>query len=195
MPSPEDFPPWVNFLMNVLCAVACVVFLFTFGFLRRKPRTKFPVRWKATLGIYQSPVEYELALESQDVRVDHRAHHLLMQIVCSKERVEICLTSATREELGLTVFSSIEEFRAAILSRGGKFCPAEVGPALRLVYKNQPVERLCLAMEAVSDSIGGLSVFRVVRDGDVLELKGYDGGYDGHLLSFCGPHDEIVFAI
>ena len=55
-------------------------------------------------------------------------------------------------------------------------CPAEVGLQLRLQYPNQPKgEWIMVAMDAVSDSLGALCVFRVEHDSDDRWLATYDG--------------------
>ena len=54
---------------------------------------------------------------------------------------------------------------ACALELGLELCPAEVGPVLRLAYKDQPLSRwLIIAMNVITVSVGGLSVFRVEHD-------------------------------
>jgi hypothetical protein len=61
--------------------------------------------------------------------------------------------------------------------RGFELCPPEVGPQLRLQYKDQPSgEWLAIAMEAISISDGDLNVFHVEHDGDGLWLCSFYGG-------------------
>ena len=76
---------------------------------------------------------------------------------------------------------------------GLKLCPAEVGPQLRLQYKDQPMgEWLRVAMKAISDSDGNPSVFRVVRFDDGLWLVTHNGWPDdewvpGYRFLFLRP--------
>ena len=60
---------------------------------------------------------------------------------------------------------------------GLQICPAEVGPALRLAYPDQPKgEWVLVGMEPIAGAGGGLRVFGVGRGGGGLWL---DAGWDG----------------
>ncbi|KKQ96707.1 MAG: hypothetical protein UT22_C0025G0001, partial [Parcubacteria group bacterium GW2011_GWC2_39_11] len=66
---------------------------------------------------------------------------------------------------------------------GLDLCPAEVGPQLRLQYKDQPEEEhLIVAMNPIADSDGALELFLVERDDSGLWLDSYydDPGYIWH---------------
>jgi hypothetical protein len=79
---------------------------------------------------------------------------------------------------------------ACALELGLELCPAEVGPVLRLAYKDQPLSGwLIIAMNVITVSVGGLSVFRVEHDDRGLWLS---AGY-GHPESFCGSDKHFVF--
>ena len=61
--------------------------------------------------------------------------------------------------------------RAAIYKRANELgldlCPNEVGPQLRLQYKDQPKgERLLIAMEPIAASVGHIEVFCISRHDD-----------------------------
>ena len=72
-----------------------------------------------------------------------------------------------------------------------QLCPAEVGPQLRLHYKDQPKgEWLRIAMEAITGSDGDLKLFYVEHDDDDMWLRGHNGHdvYDwdgGDRFIFC----------
>ena len=73
-----------------------------------------------------------------------------------------------------------------------QLCPAEVGPQLRLHYKDQPKgEWLRIAMEAITGSDGDLTLFGVERDGGVLWLFGDNGRDDRE----CGGGLRFVFCL
>ena len=73
---------------------------------------------------------------------------------------------------------------------GLELCPAEVGPQLRLQYKDQPNgEWILIAMEPITDSDGDLLVFRVKCLVSELWLNSYDGNPD----AFWNPDSQWVF--
>ena len=58
-------------------------------------------------------------------------------------------------------------------------CPAEIGPQLRLDYRDQPVgEALDIAMEPVATYSGALTILALVNFGSGLALIGGDGRSD-----------------
>lgn len=64
-----------------------------------------------------------------------------------------------------------EEIYAKAEERGLTLCPAEVAPALRLEYKDQPIgEWLWIGMKQIRD--GNPRVFHLARHGDGLWLDG-----------------------
>jgi hypothetical protein len=79
-------------------------------------------------------------------------------------------------ELGASVEVSLHDIYARALSLGFELCPAEVGPALRLQYLDQPPgEFLQIAMNPVARYTGELIRFRVAKAGFGLLLLGSDG--------------------
>ncbi|MBI2475510.1 hypothetical protein HYV69_03745 [Candidatus Uhrbacteria bacterium] len=165
-------------------------------FLRKEnpwASSKFRVIRTVTLGLHETPEAYEKALESAGFKISDWARNLLKKITCSKKEVEVNLTSATIAELGLPNGGTTKEVYSAILAQGGQLCPAEVGPALRLFYKDQTKgEWFQIAMEAISDSRGALNVFDIDHDKDGLwldtfeDLPGDRWGFD-HRFVFVVP--------
>jgi hypothetical protein len=59
---------------------------------------------------------------------------------------------------------------------GLELCPAEVGPQLRLHYRNQPVgEALNIAMEPIATYSGDPTILALVNFGSGLALIGVNG--------------------
>jgi len=159
------------------------------GTVPQPPRT-FGV-WKTiTLGLHKSPNAYKLALKKKKFPIGEREGQILQKITCSKTKTKIRLASATVGELGLTKGGDWTQIHEAIRACGGQFCPAEVGPALRLDYTDQPMnEWRLIAMESISDSDDDLNVFNVERHGDGLWLNGSSGHPDHR----WGPDVRVVF--
>lgn len=73
-----------------------------------------------------------------------------------------------------------------------ELCPPEVGPQLRLQYRDQPNgEWVLIGMEPIADSGGDLDVFSVERDDSELWLDS-DWGYPD---DFWDADDRWVFRL
>ena len=82
-------------------------------------------------------------------------------------------------ELGATVRASLHDIYVRAASLGFELCPAEVGPALRLDYLDQPLgEFLHIAMKPVARYTGELVKFVVGGGGLGLLLVGGNGDPD-----------------
>src|SRR5262249_46574268 len=89
--------------------------------------------------------------------------------------VELAIVSVA--ELGLDAeASSYSEVYARAKRIGLELCPAEVGPRLRLDYRDQPLgEALDIAMEPVATYGGDPTILALVNFGSALALIGSDG--------------------
>src|SRR5262245_13866204 len=110
------------------------------------------------------------------------------------------LTSRNDIELGASVEASPRDIYARAASLGFSLCPAEVGPALRLNYLDQPLgEFLHIAMKPVARYSGELIDFTVGNGGAGLMLVGGNGHPDVTLpgatrFVFVRPRFETVAA-
>jgi len=169
--------------------------ILAFGrFVRMEnPWPKLVVRWTVTLGAYKTPKDYLRAIRSsRRFKVSDVAVEMLRRVKCSKKKVKINLTLASVAEIGLPEGGTTDELHAAILAQGGKLCPAEVGPAFRLLLKNQPnTEWWWLAMETIPDARDSPRVFLVTNDCNEQALRGGRGrpGF------FWRPDRMIVFVV
>lgn len=94
----------------------------------------------------------------------------------SSEEVEVELVVVSVAELGFKDGATRKKIYQRAQEFGLDLCPNEVGPQLRLQYKDQPKgEWLLIAMEPIADSDGYLKVFRVAHDDDELWLHGIYG--------------------
>lgn len=111
--------------------------------------------------------------------------------MASDTESEVELVVRSVEELGFKDGATREQIYNRAKEIGLDLCPAEVGPQLRLQYKDQPKgEWLLIAMEPITDSHGGLRVFRVERHGDG---KQWLYGYDGDPVNFWLGRNRWVF--
>ena len=137
------------------------------AFLRGELVTKMAERsfaiWKTiTLGIHKSPGEYRKALKANGYRIGDYANQILNQVKVGGTEVQINLVLTTVAELGFKNGATRQQIYDRAKELGLELCPAEVGPALRLVYQDQPYEEwLRIAMEPISVSDGYLEVFGV----------------------------------
>ena len=104
--------------------------------------------------------------------------------VVSGHEMEVELIKVTVEELGFVGEVSLENIYARAFDRGLILCPPEVGPQLRLQYKDQPEDDwVIIAMEPIIDSHGVPCIFCMgldVQDG--VALLGADRGNPEHTL-------------
>ena len=106
------------------------------------------------------------------------ANDMLGQSVftAATEETEVDLVVVSVAELGFKGGAYTRDIYKRAQEFGLELCPSEVGPQLRLQYKDQPMEEwLLIGMEPITDSDGILGVFYVERDGHDLWLGGYDG--------------------
>ncbi len=135
----------------------------------------FPA-WKTIkLGIHKSADEYRKAIKANGFKIGDWANDILGKsaFTVSSDEIEVELVRMTVAELGFKSGATRKNIYERALELGLKLCPNEVGPALRLQYKDQPMnEWLLIAMEPITDSDGGLSVFEAERRSGGLWLYG-----------------------
>jgi hypothetical protein len=96
------------------------------------------------------------------------------------EETEVDLVIVSVSELGFKDGATRKDIYARALELGLQLCPNEVGPQLRLQYKDQPNgEWLLIGMEPITDSRSYPRVFGVLRhDGGMQFLDGSHGDLD-----------------
>ena len=90
------------------------------------------------------------------------------------KKIKIDLAIKSVDELGFKDGATRQRIYGRANELGLDLCPAEVGPQLRLQYKDQPEEEhLIVAMNPIADSGGALLLFRVERYASGLWLSSY----------------------
>ena len=123
--------------------------------------------WKTiTLGLQKSAEDYKKSLESNGFQISGYACQILKKILVSQTEIMLDLVILTVAELGFKRGTTFQQICSRAKELGLELCPAEVGPALRLAYSDQPCgEWLRITMEPIPDSGGRSDVFSVDRDG------------------------------
>lgn len=121
--------------------------------------------WKTIkIGTGISGKDFCSELGKKGFQISDRVRDMLGQnaftVATAEEDVDLVQLSLRR--LGFKEGACYEAICARAIERGLELCPMEVGLQLRLQYSDQPRgEWLSIAMVALSDSDGGLNVFRV----------------------------------
>jgi hypothetical protein len=131
-----------------------------------------------TLGTYKGVDAYRDAMDSAGIRMRDSANEILGRSTFPyarvKTEVELALVSAS--ELGVETESSLSDVYKRAKQVGLELCPPEVGPQLRLHYRNQPLgEALNIAMEPIAASGGDPTILALVNFGSGLALMGVNG--------------------
>ena len=160
----------------------------------RPSATKSFPTWKTvTLGGHKNVKAFLVALESADFHVGDWAKDVMSKpaFTLAKKKAKVNLVRVTVKELGFVKGATLKEIYASASERGLKLCPPEVGPTLRLEYKDQPNgEWLTVAMDPITDSDGTPFLFGVDHGSDERWLNTF-----WIFPEFVWyPEDEFVFA-
>jgi len=157
-------------------------------------KTSFNV-WKTIkLGTHKNADEFRKALKKDGFKIGDWGNDILGKpaFTVSSAEEEIQLANVSVADLGFKEGATYGNICAKAKELGLELCPNEVGPQLRLQYKDQPKgEYLRIAMEPISDSDGILDIFRVAHDDDGLWLLGSNGRSD----YFWSANDRFVFRL
>lgn len=95
-------------------------------------------------------------------------------------------------DLGLTGRPTTDQLYTRAQELGLELCPAEIGPHLRIAYKDQPMDEwLHIGMKQIADSDGSPNVFYLERDGREMLV----GGALMEPGDTLDPRHEFVFSI
>lgn len=120
------------------------------------------------------------AFEEAGVRVEDWANDILRKPAFSvaTEKMGMDLVIVSVAELGFTDSAKLKDIYISAKKRGLGLCPPEVGPQLRLQYKDQPKEEvLLIGMESICASDDVFDIFKVSHFSSVgLYLSTGPGG-------------------
>lgn len=131
-------------------------------------KSKFPI-WKTIEIGGKTARQLKSALEAGGFKF---SLHLREDFDTKQEIEEITLVRLKVKDLGFTSIATTEQIYQKAQELGLELCPAEVGPYLRLVYTNQPLDEwLHVGMKQISDSGGNPRIFGLGRNDDGLWLR------------------------
>jgi hypothetical protein len=137
--------------------------------------------------------DFRKALKKANCGIGDRGNDILGKpaFTVDDTKKEVELVNVSVAELGFKEGARYADICKRANELGLDLCPAEVGPQLRLQYKDQPKgEWLLVAMEAITSSRGDLDVFCVVRNGG--GERWLDADY-GNSDCFCFANHRFVF--
>ena len=152
--------------------------------------------WRTiTLGTYKGVDAYRDALDSAKIKIGVSADEILGRpaFPYAKMKADVELAVLSAAELGVeSDESSLSDVYERARQAGLELCPAEVGPQLRLDYRNQPLgEALDIAMEPVATYSGDSTILTLVNWGTGLMLIGRDGRSESRVNRIS----RFVFAV
>jgi len=155
---------------------------------------RFAIWRTTTLGSHKGVDSYRDALDAAKMKIGDAADEILgrpaFQYV--RERTEVELTLVSAAELGVESELPLSDVYHRATQLGLALCPPEVGPQLRLDYRDQPVgESLLIAMEPVRTYYGEPTILSLMNFGSGLALV----GSDGRPQSMVGRYLRFVFAL
>lgn len=149
------------------------------------------VTWRKIQIGDQSIAGYADALTGAGIQISDYVSPILNKMMLAKTLTEVELVMVSVAELGFSNGATFNQIVNRARKLGLDLCLSEVGPALRMCYRDQPKDEwLRIAMKPIADSDGGLDVFIVGCDdgGLCLRASWFDPqgvwGPD-HLWVFC----------
>lgn len=154
----------------------------------------FPI-WKTIkigTSLLRTAEDFRKAIKDREMRISDWASDILGKpaFTVVAQEIELDLVKLTVRELGFKSEARRDQIYERAKQLGLEPCPVEVGPQLRLQYKDQPNDEwILIAMEPIAGSGGALWVFGVRRYDSELWLDGSFGFPD----FFWGPGSRWIF--
>ena len=135
--------------------------------------------WRTiTFGTYRGVNAYREALAVAKIKIGNAADEILgrpaFPYVRGNKDVQLTVVSAA--ELGVESESALADVYNRARQLGLVLCPPEVGPQLRLDYRDQPLGKsLTIAMEPITTHSGDRTILSLANFHSGLALLGSDG--------------------
>jgi len=140
---------------------------------------ELPIWRTMILGTSKGVDAYRDALAAEGIKIGDSADEILgrpaFAYARTQTQLELVVLSAAELGVEADAASHADVYRRA-KQMGFELCPAEIGPQLRLEYRNQPLgEALDIAMEPVATYAGEPTILTLANFGAGLALIGADG--------------------
>ncbi len=138
--------------------------------------------------------QLELELKQNKINVSNYAKQMMekSEFKTLKSPEAFDLIHLKVSDLGFTNSPTTDQLYETAKQFGLELCPPEVGPELRLKYKDQPLyEYKHIAMKQIADSDGYPSIFELERGDDGLWLYGHWTRPGNHWFL----DDEMIFSL
>ena len=143
-------------------------------------RNRFPVSWKVTLGVDKNGDNYRQLLRENGFSIGTWGEYVLARCNTSLETRTLALVDVAVEDLGFKDDTRYDVICAKALKFNLQRCPEEVGPVLRLLYRDQPMDEwLRIAMDPVVGPDGRYYIFGIERNDGGSWLVGDCGASEG----------------
>ncbi|KKQ35768.1 MAG: hypothetical protein US50_C0005G0004 [Candidatus Nomurabacteria bacterium GW2011_GWB1_37_5] len=120
----------------------------------------------------RTPKQYTNEIEAQGMKIYEYAQDMLNKMEPLKSREKIDLVSFSVAQLGYPNGTTLQQIYDKAKELGLELCPPQVGPELRLSYKDQPSnEYLRIAMNSITDRDDNPRIFHVNHGSDGLWLS------------------------
>ena len=184
-PQREDPVPRQSIVLIAVAALTLALSGPVSGQAAPKTAANTPTWRTITIGTYKGVERLRDDFDAAGLFIGDQADEALGRpaFPFSSETASVELVTLTAAELG---FEGPDASLADILARaqrlGFELCPAEVGPLLRIQYRNQPLgESLHIAMKPVKTYAGDLIDFTVANGGAGLVLISGNRNSDFHV--------------
>lgn len=135
--------------------------------------------------------QYKNEIVTGGMQIYSEAEFMLNKMKTLDKKEKLNVVSFSVEQLGFPNGATLQQIYDKAKELGLELCPPQVGPELRLAYRDQPSdEYLRVAMDSINDSDGLPRLFYVLRHDDGGEWL---YGNHGHLDDEWLPHDRFVF--